>query len=158
MGELAEAEMVTPDDSLVLLATLLDGGVKPALHRFLDLVEIGDGELSPVGSLWGLWLVSCSVRALAGDGETLLPADDGGMWALDVVDSAGGQLDIDRQDPRFVLLGRWMSAVLNQDAAQADALWWAAGAERCSQLLVDVFGLLRSLLQQLLDDQEDDRG
>lgn len=53
---------------------------------------------------------------------------------------------------------RWMSAVLNQDAAQADALWWAAGAERCSQLLVDVFGLLRSLLQQRLDDQEDDRG
>lgn len=134
------AEMVTPDDSLVVLATLLADGVPAALHRFMDFVEIGDRELSPAGSLWGLWIVSCSVRALASDDETLLPADEGGVWALDVLDAAGGQLDIDRQDPRFVLLGRWMSAVLNQDADQAQALWWAAGAERCSDLLVDVFG------------------
>lgn len=155
---MTDAEMVTPDDTMTILATLLADGVPAAVHQFVDLVEIGDSELSPVGSLWGLWVVSCSVRALAGDGQTLLPADDGGVWALDVVDTAGGQLDIDRQDPRFVLLGRWMSAVLNQDAGQAQALWWAAGAERCSYLLIDVFGLLRTLMLERVDDQEDDRG
>ena len=153
MADAPNCEMVTPDDVMVILVTLAADGVTPAMEQFLDRVDLGGGELSPDGSLWGLWLVASSLRALAGDGESLTPTD--GVWALEVLDADGELLDVDRQDPRNVLLGRWLAAVMSQDADQAAALWWAAGQDRCAQLLVDVFAVIRSAMTALLQEATD---